>query len=118
MLSRKKFAAVTGLLGGLALTCAGIAHAYGETSNGCTRDDQGNVTCVHVEKSDTVYQSKDGTTHVHQSKSCETTSTNRVVRPQGSPGQQEGVTRVGAQVDCSNSVSAPKGFQPPHISLP
>ena len=47
MLSRKKMAAVSGLLGGLAVACVGVAPAYATGGPGtCTRDIQGNITCV------------------------------------------------------------------------
>ncbi|MFE9607814.1 hypothetical protein [Streptomyces sp. NPDC006012] len=46
MFSGKKIAAVSGLLGGLAVACTGIAQAHvGAGSGTCTRDLQGNVTC-------------------------------------------------------------------------
>jgi hypothetical protein len=38
------------------------------------------------------------------------------VLPQGGQGQQ-GVTRVGAQVNCSNSPAAPEAFHAPHVTL-
>ncbi|MGW3359101.1 hypothetical protein ACWDFL_27385 [Streptomyces bungoensis] len=47
MVSRKKMAVVSGLLGGLAVTCAGVAQAHAAAGPGtCTRDLLGNVTCV------------------------------------------------------------------------
>jgi hypothetical protein len=47
MLSRKKIAVVSGLVGGLAVTCAGVAQAYAVGGPGiCTRDLQGNVSCI------------------------------------------------------------------------
>ncbi|OLZ65789.1 hypothetical protein AV521_30795 [Streptomyces sp. IMTB 2501] len=47
MLSRKKLAAVSGLVGGLAVTCTGLAQGYAAADPGvCTRDLQGNVTCI------------------------------------------------------------------------
>ncbi|AOR34216.1 hypothetical protein BFF78_27000 [Streptomyces fodineus] len=47
MFRTKKIAAVSGLIGGLAVTCAGVAqaHVVGGPGN-CTRDLQGNVTCI------------------------------------------------------------------------
>lgn len=47
MFSRKKIAAVSGILGGLAVTCAGGAQAYAAGAAGtCAVDVQGNKTCV------------------------------------------------------------------------
>jgi hypothetical protein len=117
MLSRKKIAAVTGLLGGLALACVGVAQAYdGATTRECTTDSQGTVSCVHVQKSDTSYTSEDGTTHVSQSQNCSVRSKSRVERPEGSTGQQ-GTTEVGSRISCGNKAGAPKGIVMPHISL-
>jgi hypothetical protein len=116
MLSRKKIAAVTGLLGGIALTCAGVVQAYGDTKDECTRDAQGNVSCVRVQKSETVYRTEDGTVHIRQSQNCSTNSRSRVVRNNSGSGQPQ-VTRVGPRVGCNVSTSAPKGFVAPHIAL-
>jgi hypothetical protein len=47
MFSRKKIAAVSGLLCGLALTCGGVTQASAAAGPGnCTVDLQGNITCV------------------------------------------------------------------------
>ena len=47
MLSRKKIAAVSGLLCGLAVTCAGATQAYAAAGPGaCTVSASGDVTCV------------------------------------------------------------------------
>ncbi|MFD7019641.1 hypothetical protein [Streptomyces sp. NPDC059161] len=47
MFSRKKIAAVSGLLGGLAVTCAGASHAFAAAGPGtCTSDSHGNTTCI------------------------------------------------------------------------
>ncbi len=117
MLSRKKIAAVSGLLGGLAVACVGVAQAYDRhTTDECTTDSQGNVSCVYIQKSQTTYTSKDGTHHVQQSQNCSTTSKSRVVQPEKRSGQQ-GTIRVGPRINCGNSTSATslKGFVVPHI---
>jgi len=47
MLSRKKIAAVSGLLCGLAVTCTGATQAYAAAGPGaCTVSASGDVTCV------------------------------------------------------------------------
>ncbi|MGW2028693.1 MULTISPECIES: hypothetical protein [Streptomyces] len=47
MFSTKKIVAVSGLLGGLALTLTGAAQAYAGTGPGtCTRDLLGTLTCT------------------------------------------------------------------------
>ncbi|MEW2626044.1 hypothetical protein [Streptomyces sp. NPDC048106] len=49
MFSRKKTVAVFGLVGGLALASAGLAHAAGDPGT-CVRDAQGAITCTqHIE---------------------------------------------------------------------
>jgi hypothetical protein len=102
MLSRKNIAAISGLLGGLALTCVGVAQAYDvQTKDECRTDSQGNVSCVHIQKSETTYTSKDGTVHVHQSQNCSTTSKSRVVQPK-SPNGQHGTVVIGPRISCSN----------------
>lgn len=114
MLSRKKIAAVSGLLGGLALACVGVAQANdGKTTNECTTDSGGNVSCVYVQKSETTYTSKDGRTHVRQSQNCSVTSESRVVQPEGSTGQ--GTTVVGPRIKCGNQTGAPKDVVLPHV---
>jgi hypothetical protein len=116
-IDRKRIAAVAVLLGGTVLACAGLAQGYdGQTSGECTTDAQGNISCVHTQKSQTTYTSADGTVHVNQSQSCSTSSESRVYRPEVSQGQQ-GTTRIGPTVDCSNHVPAPAGFVPPHIVI-
>ncbi|WP_405871591.1 MULTISPECIES: hypothetical protein [unclassified Streptomyces] len=47
MFSRKKIAAVSGLLCGLAVTCVGVGQAHAAAGPGaCTADLQGNITCI------------------------------------------------------------------------
>jgi hypothetical protein len=47
MFSRKKIAAISGLVGGLAVASTGLTHAYAAGGPGtCTRDLLGSVTCT------------------------------------------------------------------------
>ncbi|MER6434547.1 hypothetical protein ABT272_44280 [Streptomyces sp900105245] len=47
MFSRKKIAAISGLVGGLAVASTGLTHAYAAADQGtCTRDLLGSVTCT------------------------------------------------------------------------
>ncbi|MFI6054472.1 hypothetical protein ACIBCO_30820 [Streptomyces violascens] len=47
MFSAKKIAAVSGLLGGLVVTCTGAAQAYAAEGAGmCSHDSQGSTTCI------------------------------------------------------------------------
>ncbi|MFD5711857.1 hypothetical protein OQI_19620 [Streptomyces pharetrae CZA14] len=45
MFSTRKAAAVSGLVGGLVLVCAGITQAHTENPGTCTRDALGNISC-------------------------------------------------------------------------
>ncbi|MER6084845.1 hypothetical protein [Streptomyces sp. NPDC001833] len=47
MFSRKKIATVSGLVGGIAVACVGLAPAYAAVGPGkCTNDLLGNLTCT------------------------------------------------------------------------
>lgn len=99
MFSRKKMAAVSGLLGVLAVTGVGTAQAYAAV-NGCTSDADGNVTCVNG--NETVYKSRDGRQVLHQTKDCSTETKQRVVWPEYGV-LHGGNTTVGPNLSCSNS---------------
>lgn len=113
MFSPKKIAAVSGLLGGLALACAGAPQAYAAGSSGdCVRTAQGSNTCVH--KGETAYTTKDGRHVIKQRQHCSSTSRHRAVWPERGA-LDGGVTRIGPVVDCSNRVPLPRGFKLPHF---
>jgi len=117
MLSRKKIAAVAGLLGGLALACVGVAQANdGETTNECTTDSGGNVSCVYIQRSETTYTSEDGTTHVRQAQNCSTTSESRVVQSENT--SENATTVVGPRINCGNTTSgAPGAITVPNVAV-
>ncbi|MFE5816791.1 hypothetical protein [Streptomyces sp. NPDC056479] len=46
MFTGKKFMAVAGLLGGLAVTCFGATQAHAAGPGACTLDPQGNIICT------------------------------------------------------------------------
>lgn len=46
MFNGKKIAAVSGLLGGLALTCVGVGQAHAANTAVCGLDAQGNIICT------------------------------------------------------------------------
>ncbi|MDQ0811758.1 hypothetical protein QFZ63_003472 [Streptomyces sp. B3I7] len=101
MTSRNKIAVVSWVVGGIAMTCAGVAHAQASAGE-CTSDARGNVTCVN--KGENSYTSEDGTVHVHQAWDCATVSKNRLEQPQTGVGLQgTQSTEVGNSVKCSNS---------------
>jgi hypothetical protein len=98
MTSRKKIAAISWLIGGLAVTGAGITHAYADGDRGeCRRDSQGNTTCVY--KNQTSYTSEDGSTHVEQTTDCNSKSRDNEDEAQAS---DSGTTETGSTVSCAN----------------
>ncbi|MFG2890730.1 hypothetical protein [Streptomyces sp. NPDC048248] len=115
MFSRKKIAAVTALLGGLAVTGAVAPQTQAaEAPGGCARDVQLNKVCA--KKSETTYTTKDGKVVIKQKQSCSTDSRQRVAWPEtGLVNKQS--TEIGPQMDCSNKVPPLKGFKKPRIVL-
>jgi len=114
MFSRQKIAAVSGLVGSLAVIYVGAAtHAYAEGPKGeCRTTAEGDVVCIR--KSETIRKDKDGKYFIKQTQDCETADRPRLVLP------EEGMltnssTEIGPKVECSNSADTPRGFQP---SLP
>ncbi|UQA95035.1 hypothetical protein [Streptomyces halobius] len=106
MFSQKKIAVVSGILGGLAMTCVGAGHAYaGGSQADCARGSMGS-TCI--DENEVVYTSKKGDRVVKQHKNCSSNSRQRVVWPQSgllSPG----ASKLGPVVNCSNHTPLPKG---------
>lgn len=103
MLSRKKIAAVSGILGGLIVTCAGGTQAYAAEPPGtCAADIQGNITCVQR----IVGHTPEGEGFVvRQSRTCVPTQplTLPVI-----PILNNGRTRIGPEVTCSpNATTGP-----------
>ncbi|NUP36387.1 MAG: hypothetical protein HOY76_05040 [Streptomyces sp.] len=116
MFSQKKLATASLILGGLSMAGIGMSHAYAAgPSNGCSRDAQGNVTCVH--KTEKTFTTSDGTVHVQQAQECSSASREVVDTPQTVVGQvgQLGTTRIGPVVNCSEHAPAPQGFQAPVV---
>ncbi|MFC0599603.1 hypothetical protein [Streptomyces palmae] len=97
MRSWKMIAVVPGLLVGLGVAGVGAAQADDGGPVSCSRDAQGNVTCVRSNES--TYASEDGTVHVTQSKSCTTVYRNRLIGP-----QPDSRLRQGPSVSCNSSV--------------
>ncbi|MFJ6750265.1 MULTISPECIES: hypothetical protein [unclassified Streptomyces] len=115
MFSRKKIAAVTALLGGLAVTGAVAPQTYAADTKGhCSRGVPGSKVCAH--KSETVYTTKGGKVVVKQSQKCSTDSRQRVEWPEAGL-LNRGTTKIGPEMNCSNKVPPIKGFKRPHIEL-
>ncbi|MGG2459546.1 hypothetical protein ACO0M4_06935 [Streptomyces sp. RGM 3693] len=105
MFSRKKIAPIVALMGGLtaASVIAPQAHAA-DTTGLCTRDIQGNVTCLQR----TTGANENGQYTVNQSKSCMPTS------PVTIPAHgllNPGTTQVGPAITCNNTAQVPAGDQ-------
>ncbi|MCX5421749.1 hypothetical protein [Streptomyces sp. NBC_00078] len=116
MVSRRKIATVSGLIGSLAVIyVGGAAQAHADGSPGdCKTTAVGETTCVH--KTETVHKGKDGTYVAKQAQECSTIYRPRVVLPEDS--MDTGSTNVGPVVECSNTAPLPKGFKRPHITRP
>ncbi|MFI6769511.1 hypothetical protein [Streptomyces sp. NPDC050355] len=115
MFSGKKIAVVSALLGGLAITGAGITQAYAEiATGGCEHTAQGHATCV--DKRQDIYTTKDGRRVIQQRKSCSSSARQHVVWPENGL-LNNASTKVGPEVDCSNRVPAPRNFKLPHLGF-
>ncbi|MEU6772670.1 hypothetical protein [Streptomyces sp. NPDC046759] len=96
MFCKKKIAAVSGLIGGLVVTCAGVAQAHpAGVQGGCTRDLLGNVTCVQRIEGEI----PEGGSLPHQ-ENCMPTQPLSVPAALGN-----GAMRIGPQVTCSPTTS-------------
>jgi hypothetical protein len=96
MFSRKRIAALSGLIGGLALTSMGITHAHaaGGPTN-CTRSPQGDVTCVqHIEGGSAEHGA------IPHQETCMPVQAVTVPAATGN-----GTTQLGPQVTCSPTTS-------------
>ncbi|MER6731116.1 hypothetical protein ACWGLF_19235 [Streptomyces puniciscabiei] len=115
MFTRQKVATLSGLVGSLAVICAGAAHAHaGEPGGECRTTATGGVVCMR--KSDT--RSDDHGKHViHQTRDCLTADRSRVVFPDDQL-LHGGSEEVGPVLDCSNHVKLPKGFKRPRFDKP
>ncbi|MFG2960575.1 hypothetical protein ACGF5O_43485 [Streptomyces sp. NPDC048291] len=91
-ISGKKIAAVSGLVGGLAMACAGLTTAYAAAGPGkCTDDLMGNLSCSQRIKGEV----PEGGTIPHQ-------ETCKPVRPVQLPAVLgQGTERLGPEVTCS-----------------
>lgn len=117
MFSRKKMAAVSGLVGSIAVIYVGGAQAYAADSSGdCKTTAAGETTCVH--KSEAVHKDKRGTFVVKQDQKCSTTYRPQLVLTDDEMLTRPGTTTVGPKVECSNTTPVPKGFKRPHIERP
>jgi hypothetical protein len=117
MFSRKKIAAVSGLVGSIAVLYVGGAQAYADDSSGdCKTTAAGETTCVHT--SEVVHKNKRGTFVVKQDQKCSTTYRPQLVLADDEMLTRPGTTEVGPKVECSNTTPVPKGVKPPHVERP
>lgn len=95
MFRRKKIAAVSALLGGLAMTCTGITQAHAAGSPGtCAADNEGNITCIQRFAGAT----PEGGGLVREAQTC--VPAQPFTLP-GVPLLNNGRTRIGPEVTCS-----------------
>ncbi|MGW1624572.1 hypothetical protein [Streptomyces sp. NPDC002172] len=99
-ISGKRIAAVSGLVGGLVVACAGLAPAYAAAGRGCTDDLMGNLTCTQRIRGEV----PEGGAIPHQ-------ETCKPVQPVQLPAVLgQGTERLGPEVTCS---PATVGVAPP-----
>ncbi|QIJ62755.1 hypothetical protein [Streptomyces sp. JB150] len=112
MLTLQKIVTVSGLVGSLAMVCAGAGHAYavGDPAE-CRITAQGGTVCVR--ESETLVE-KDGTYTIKQEQSCTVVDRPHVVLPEERP-TDGGSVSVGENVECSNRVELPEGFKKPSV---
>ncbi|MFI7410466.1 hypothetical protein ACIBU0_17570 [Streptomyces sp. NPDC049627] len=97
MFNGKKIAAISGLLGGLAMTCIGVTQANAAADPpACTTDSQGNTHCTQR----IVGQTPEGDNFiVRRSVNCQPTKPVSVP----APGLfSNGQTRIGPHITCSD----------------
>ncbi|WP_326787261.1 hypothetical protein [Streptomyces sp. NBC_00151] len=102
MFSRKKIAALSGLIGGLAVTSMGITHAHaaGDPAS-CTRNPQGDVICVQHIEGETA-----GRDAIPHQETCMPVQSVTLPAPTGN-----GTTQLGPRVTCSPATSgAPRSI--------
>jgi len=92
MFSRKKIAAVSGLVAGIAASCVGIPQAYAANPGTCTNDLLGNLTCTQRIQG----SSEDGALP-HQ-ETCKPVQPTMVPAVLGT-----GMERLGPEVTCNPS---------------
>lgn len=101
MFNGKKIAAVTGLLGGLAMTCLGAGQAHAAGPGVCSLDNQGNIICTQQLQGQT--PEGDGFI-VRRSVNCQPTQP--LTLP--SPGLlSNGQTRIGPHITCAEMSPVP-----------
>ncbi|AOR34218.1 hypothetical protein BFF78_27010 [Streptomyces fodineus] len=112
MFTRQKVATISGLVGSLAVICAGAAHANAdEPRSDCRSTVTGGVVCIRKSE---IRTNEHGKRAIKQTQDCSTADRPRVVFPDGRM-LDGGSAKVGPVVDCSNNVKLPKGFKRPHF---
>ncbi|MFE0135654.1 hypothetical protein ACFWY6_29370 [Streptomyces sp. NPDC059037] len=116
MFSRQKIAAVSGLLGSLAVIYVGAEQAYAhERPRDCkTNVAKGETICIR--KSETIHTDKHGRYVIRQTQECETVSQPPYPLPNDSA-LSKGSKHVGPVLECSNKTHLPKGFKRPHFTF-
>ncbi|MGW7530441.1 hypothetical protein [Streptomyces sp. NPDC054783] len=115
MFTRQKVATISGLVGSLAVICAGVAQAHADEPGGeCRNTATGGVVCMR--KSDTRIDHR-GKHFIDQTQDCSMADRPRMVFPDDEL-LHGGTANVGAVVDCSNHAKLPKGFKRPRFDKP
>ncbi|MFC5217889.1 hypothetical protein [Streptomyces coerulescens] len=108
MFNGKKFVAVSGLLGGLAMTCLGATQAHAAGPGVCTLDPGGNIICTQQVTGQT--PEGDGFT-LRRTVNCQPTKP--LTLP--TPGLlSNGQTRIGPDITCAKAdMAAPEPVAAP-----
>ncbi|MGW4867088.1 hypothetical protein [Streptomyces chartreusis] len=97
MFNGKKFVALSGLLGGLAMTCLGATQAHAAGPGACTMDPGGNIICTQQVTGQT--PEGDGFT-LRRTVNCQPTQP--LTLP--TPGVlSNGQTRIGPHITCADA---------------
>ncbi|WP_244181819.1 hypothetical protein [Streptomyces curacoi] len=111
MTGRQRIAAVSGLLGTLAVIYSGAAQAHADEPKGaCKISAQGDIVCI--KKSETIRKDKKGRYVIKQKHDCQTIERPRLMLPDDNLVNGKSV-HAGPVVDCSNKAKLPKGYKAP-----
>ncbi|MEV8020466.1 hypothetical protein AB0O76_29875 [Streptomyces sp. NPDC086554] len=116
MFSRQKLAAVSGLLGSLAVIYVGAEQAYAHERPGDCKTNVAKGETICIRKSETVHADKHGRYFIRQTQECETVSQPPLPNDHA---VSKGSKHVGPILECSNKAHLPKGFKfkRPHLAF-
>jgi hypothetical protein len=116
MIGRQKIAAVSGLIGAIAVLYGGAAPAFADDDpkGACTITNQGDIVCI--KKSELIRKGKRAYV-IKQAKDCQIAERPRFTFQDGQM-LNDGTVHSGPVVECSNKAKLPKGFKAPKFRAP